>query len=59
MITLYSYPGLFGVADNNGYGLKVFAFLRLVGLAFVHEHSFPTLSTMARPSATAKPSLPI
>jgi glutathione S-transferase len=38
MITLYSYPGLFGVADNNGYGLKVFAFLRLVGLAFVHEH---------------------
>ena len=30
MITLYSYPTLFGVADNNGYGLKVFAFLRLV-----------------------------
>jgi hypothetical protein len=29
MITLYSYPELFGVADNNGYGLKVFAFLRL------------------------------
>jgi hypothetical protein len=25
MITLYSYPELFGVADNNGYGLKVFA----------------------------------
>ena len=23
MITLYSYPELFGVADNNGYGLKV------------------------------------
>src|SRR5690242_16049702 len=40
MITLYSYPGLFGVADNNGYGLKVFAFLRLVGLAFVHKHIF-------------------
>jgi glutathione S-transferase len=38
MITLYSYPALFGVADNNGYGLKVFAFLRLVRLAFVHEH---------------------
>ena len=31
MITLYSYPELFGVADNNGYGLKVFAFLRLNG----------------------------
>ena len=40
MITLYSYPGLFGVADNNGYGLKVFAFMRLAGVAFVHEHIF-------------------
>jgi len=40
MITLYSYPTLFGVADNNGYGLKVFAFLRLVGLPFTHEHIF-------------------
>ena len=40
MITLYSYPTLFGVADNNGYGLKVFAFMRLVGLQFVHEHIF-------------------
>ncbi len=40
MITLYSYPTLFGVADNNGYGLKVFAFLRLAGLKFTHEHIF-------------------
>jgi glutathione S-transferase len=40
MITLYSYPELFGVADNNGYGLKVFAFLRLNGLPFKHEHIF-------------------
>jgi glutathione S-transferase len=40
MITLYSYPELFGVADNNGYGLKVFAFMRLAGLAFRHEHIF-------------------
>ena len=40
MLTLYSYPSLFGVADNNGYGLKVFAFLRLAGLPFVHEHLF-------------------
>jgi len=39
-ITLYSYPTLFGVADNNGYGLKVFAFLRLAGRPFVHEHIF-------------------
>ncbi len=40
MITLYSYPPLFGVADNNGYGLKVFAFMRLAGLNFVHKHIF-------------------
>lgn len=40
MITLYSYPALFGVADNNGYGLKVFAFLRLAGVPFVHRHVF-------------------
>jgi len=38
MLTLYSYPELFGVADNNGYGLKVFAFLRLCHVAFHHEH---------------------
>ena len=40
MITLYSYPSLFGVADNNGYGLKVFAFLKLAGVPFTHEHIF-------------------
>ncbi len=40
MLTLYSYPTLFGVADNNGYGLKIYAFLRLVGLPFRHEHLF-------------------
>jgi glutathione S-transferase len=40
MLTLYSYPPLFGVADNNGYGLKVFAFLKLAGVPFVHEHLF-------------------
>src|SRR5690349_9722196 len=40
MITLYSYPALFGVADNNGYGLKVYAFLKLAHLAFTHEHLF-------------------
>ena len=38
MLTLYSYPGLFGVADNNGYGLKVFAVLRLCDVPFRHEH---------------------
>jgi glutathione S-transferase len=40
MITLFSYPELFGVADNNPYGLKVFAFLKLSRLAFRHEHVF-------------------
>ena len=40
MITLYSYPELFGVADNNGYGLKVFAFMRLAGMPFRHDHIF-------------------
>src|SRR2546423_15554529 len=40
MLTLYSYPELFGVADNNGYGLKVFAFLKLAGVPFVHQHLF-------------------
>lgn len=39
MLTLYSYPPLFGVADNNGYGLKVFAFMQLAGLAFAHVHT--------------------
>ncbi len=40
MLTLYSYSTLFGVADNNGYGLKVFAFLKLAAVPFVHEHIF-------------------
>src|SRR5271154_162879 len=40
MITLYSYPTLFPVADNKGSGLKVFAFLRLAAIPFVHEHIF-------------------
>jgi glutathione S-transferase len=43
MITLYSYPTLFGVADNNGYGLKVFAFLRLVSA--MHDLSGKAAST--------------
>jgi glutathione S-transferase len=40
MLTLYSYPELFGVADNNGYGLKVYAFLKLTGVPFTHQHIF-------------------
>jgi glutathione S-transferase len=38
MLTLFSYPGLYGLADNNPYGLKVFAYLQLCGLSFRHEH---------------------
>ncbi len=38
MPTLHSYPDLFGVADNNPFGLKVYAFMRLNGLKFEHRH---------------------
>jgi glutathione S-transferase len=44
MITLFSYPELFGVADNNPYGLKVFAFMKLWKLRFRHEHIFDAKS---------------
>lgn len=44
MITLYSYPELFGLADNNPYGLKIYAFLRLCDLPFTHEHVFDASS---------------
>src|SRR5438045_1896157 len=40
VLTLYSYPQLFGVADNNPFGLKVYAFLKLSDLPFRHEHIF-------------------
>lgn len=42
MITLYSYPDLFGLEDNNPYGLKVFAFLHLCRLPFTHRHILDT-----------------
>jgi glutathione S-transferase len=38
MRTLFSYPDLFGVADNNPFGLKVYAFMRLCGMEFEHRH---------------------
>jgi glutathione S-transferase len=40
MLTLFSYPDLCGVADNNPFGLKVYAFLKLCQLPFRHEHIF-------------------
>lgn len=42
MLTLYSYPELCGVADNNPFGLKVYAFMRLCGLTFAQEHILDT-----------------
>jgi glutathione S-transferase len=42
MLTLYSYPDLFGVPDNNPFGLKVYAFMRLCGLEFQHRHILDT-----------------
>jgi glutathione S-transferase len=42
MLTLYSYPGLFGLSDNNAFGLKVFAVLRLAGIRFSHKHIIDT-----------------
>jgi glutathione S-transferase len=42
MLILFSYPDLYGVADNNPYGLKVYAFLKLCKLAFRHEHILDT-----------------
>src|ERR1700737_3929758 len=50
MLTLYSYPTLFGVADNNGYGLKVYAFLKLAGVPFRHEHIFDASKAPLRQS---------
>src|SRR5262245_39152149 len=40
MLTLYSYPELFGLPDNNPYGLKIFAFLKLTKVPFRHERIF-------------------
>lgn len=42
MLTLYSYPGLFDAADNNPFGLKVYAFMRLCGLSFTQKHILDT-----------------
>jgi hypothetical protein len=53
MLTLYSYPELFGIADNNGYGLKMFAFLRLAGVPFRHEHIFDASSAPASARAAS------
>lgn len=42
MIILYSYPGLFGLPDNNPFGLKVDTFLRLAKIDYQHEHIINT-----------------
>jgi glutathione S-transferase len=38
MPILYSYPALCGVSDNNPFGLKVYAFMRLCHLPFEQRH---------------------
>ena len=42
MITLYSYPQLFGLPDNNPFGLKVDTFLRLAQIPYKQEHILDT-----------------
>ncbi|WP_222184138.1 glutathione S-transferase family protein [Geminicoccus harenae] len=37
-LTLFSYPQLFGLSDNNPYGLKVATFMQLCGVPFRHAH---------------------
>jgi glutathione S-transferase len=39
---LHSYPELFGLPDNNPFGLKVYAFLKLCGVPFEHRHVMDT-----------------
>jgi hypothetical protein len=51
LLTLYSYPRLFGVADNNGYGLKVFAFLKLTGVPSQAVGSPPLADALADSSS--------
>jgi glutathione S-transferase len=38
MLILFSWPEMFGLPDNNPYGLKVHAFLKLCRLPFRQEH---------------------
>jgi glutathione S-transferase len=42
MITLYLYPKLFGLPDNNPFGLKVDTFLRLACIQYQSEHIINT-----------------
>ncbi|HHF7348425.1 TPA: glutathione S-transferase family protein [Legionella feeleii] len=42
MLILYSYPELFGLPDNNPFGLKVDTFLRLAKINYQLEHILDT-----------------
>jgi len=42
MLILFSYPKMWGLHDNNPYGLKVHAFLRLVELEYQTQHIIDT-----------------
>lgn len=42
MITLFSYPPLFGIPDNNPFGLKVDSFIRFTQIPYTHKHIMDT-----------------
>lgn len=42
MITLYLYPEMFGLPDNNPFGLKVDTFLKLAKINFETNHILDT-----------------
>jgi glutathione S-transferase len=41
-LTLFSYPQLYNLSDNNPYGLKVATFMKLCGISFEQEHVLDT-----------------
>lgn len=41
-LTLFSYPQLYNLSDNNPYGLKVATFMKLCGIPFRQEHVVDT-----------------
>jgi hypothetical protein len=57
MIAPHSYPELFGVADNNGYGWKLLAFLRL-DLLLRYRHAAEKVCGGARQSGPPLPRHP-
>jgi glutathione S-transferase len=46
MIHLYAYPQMFGLPDNNPFGLKVETFLRLAKIDYTIEHTIDTKNAL-------------